>query len=90
MKVENKVYKSYFEEIINHLVTIHNLDPESLLRKLKELKIEELNIEVKNYEEKIGIFDKGFKELVESSEETIKIIDEFYESKDELIDQYNK
>ena len=79
MKVENKVYKSYFEEIINHLVTIHNLDPESLLRKLKELKIEELNIEVKNYEEKISNLDKKFGELDEGLNETIKLIEEYDE-----------
>ena len=79
MKVDNKLYKSYFEEIINHLVTIQNLDPESLLRKLKELKIEELNIEVKNYEEKISNLDEKFGELYEDMNKTISLIEEFEE-----------
>ena len=84
MKEENKVYKSYFEEIINDLVTIQKTDSESLLRRLHESKIEELKTEVKNYEEKISNWDKKFQELEDRSNEYLKLIEEYDEIKNQI------
>lgn len=71
MKMDNRVYQSYFEDIVDRLMLIQPFISDSYLRELHELKIEELKRAENEISENIKLIDGLNKDYVDGLDEII-------------------